>query len=85
MSDKVTLTLAHPLSAKQAERLLVDNVKDYAAGDKITVRRDYAMSIINAGFVDGVDPNVPAQVEKALSGPGQSPAATQKSSPGPGK
>jgi hypothetical protein len=66
VTDKVTLTLAYPLSAAQAERVLADDVKDYWVGDKITVRRDYALSVINAGYAKGVDPADRKAVNEAL-------------------
>lgn len=72
MPEKVTLTLAHPLSAEQSQRVLADRVKDYWVGDKITVRRDYALSIINAGYAKGVDPADREAVREAL---GDRPAA----------
>ncbi len=68
MADKVTLTLAYPLSAKQAERVLAEDIKDYQVGDRITVRRDYAVSVINAGYAAGVDPSDAEAVQAALDG-----------------
>lgn len=68
MTDKVTLTLAHPLTADQAGKVLAEQVRDYGPGEKIRLRADYALSVINAGYAAGVDPNVPAQVRKALGG-----------------
>jgi hypothetical protein len=67
VADLVTLTLAYPLSAEQAERVLAQDVKDYWVGDKITVRRDYAMSVIGAGYAAGVDPGDKEAVQAALS------------------
>jgi hypothetical protein len=64
----VTLELAYPLSAKQSERVLAEEVKDYWVGDKITVRYDYARSVINAGFAAGVDPADADAVKAALEG-----------------
>jgi hypothetical protein len=66
VADTVTLTLAHPLSAAQAERVLAKDIKDYKVGDKITVRRDYALSVIQMGYAAGVDPEDRQQVSKAL-------------------
>lgn len=66
MSETVTLTLAYPLRAEQAERVLAKEVKDYQTGDKITVRADYALSIINAGYAAGVDPADAVAVNRAL-------------------
>lgn len=67
MSHMVTLTLAHSLNAAQADRLHAkDAGKDYPTGSKITVPKDDARSIINAGFADGVDPENAEQVRAAL-------------------
>lgn len=68
MSDTVTITLAHPLSIRQSERLRAKEARDYNTGDKITVPRDDARAIINAGFADGVDPENHEQVRAALDG-----------------
>jgi hypothetical protein len=66
VADTVTLTLAHPLSPEQAQRVLATEAKQYNVGDKITVRRDYALSVIRAGFAAGVDPNDTEAVNKAI-------------------
>lgn len=63
----VTLTLAHPLNAQQAERLHAKDVKDYTPRDKIIVPVGDAISIINAGFA-AVDPDNPDAVQSALKG-----------------
>jgi hypothetical protein len=73
----VTLTLAHPLNAKQADRLHAKDSKDYAVGDKIVVPPDDARAIINAGFAQGVDPEDHEQVKAALT----SSTATSASKP----
>lgn len=59
MSDKVTLTLAHPLTAQQAERLGAA-AKDYAVGDKISVVESQEQALRDAGFVAGVESSTPA-------------------------
>lgn len=66
MSETVTLTLAHPLSAHQAARLNAKDDKDYKVGDKITVPLGNAHAIINAGFAAGVEPENSEQVQAAL-------------------
>lgn len=68
MADTVTLTLAHPFSAAYAERVHAQDVKDYWIGDKITVPKADAVTIINAGYATGVDPSDKAAVDKALKG-----------------
>lgn len=78
MSDMVTLTLAHPLSAAQASRLHAKDSKDYPQGSKITVPRDDARSIINAGYADGVEPSDHEAVRNALA---ESPAPARASKP----
>lgn len=63
----VTLTLAHPLSAAQVQKLHAqDSSKDYTQGDRITLPRDDARLVINAGYADGVDPEDHEAVRKAL-------------------
>lgn len=69
MSDQITLTLAHPLNARQVERLHAKDVRDYLTGEKIVVPRNDARAIINAGFAAGVEPGNAEQVNKALSVP----------------
>lgn len=67
MSDKVTLTLAHPLTAKQAERLHIEGGgKDLVQGDSITLPREDARAVINAGYAAGVEPENHDAVRKAL-------------------
>ena len=66
MSEMVTLTLAHPLSAKQADRLHASESRDYNIDDKITVPVEDARAIINSGFAAGVDPEQHDQVTAAL-------------------
>ena len=66
-ASMVTLTLAHPLDAHQAERLHAKDVKDYGTLDKITVPVDDARAIINAGFAADVDPENHEQVAAALN------------------
>lgn len=72
MANTVSLTLAHPLSAAQAEKLHAAQVKGYTVGDKITVSKDDAVAIINAGYAAGVDPQNHEAVRDAL---GDKPAA----------
>jgi hypothetical protein len=72
--DDVTLTLAHPLGATYAERLGLE-AKEHPVGDKITVSRDRARAIIDAGYAAGVDPGDPAAVASALKLPGAKPAS----------
>jgi hypothetical protein len=53
----ITLKLAHPLTAEQADRLRARDVKEYPSpGMEITVPRDEARAIIDAGYAFGVDP-----------------------------
>lgn len=81
MSDLVTLTLAHPLTAEQAERLHAkDSKKNYTQGDKITVPRDDARLIINAGYAQGIEPSDNEAVRKALDS-GTSSAKPKTTSP----
>lgn len=77
MPTMVTLTLAHPLTAQQADRLRAKDSKDYKVGDKITVPMDDARAIINAGFAAGIDPADHKQVRSALH---TTPATKSKSS-----
>jgi hypothetical protein len=73
----VTLTLANPLTAAQADRLHAKgSSKDYRQGDKITLPRDDARLLINAGYAAGVDPADHEAVHKALDAA----AASSKSS-----
>lgn len=74
-SDLITLILAHPLSAAQAARLHATDVKDYRAGEKISVPERDARSIINAGFAKGVEPGDHEQVAAALNPSKAKPAA----------
>lgn len=82
MSEMVTLVLAHPLTAAQAERLHAKEVRDYpTSGMKISVPRDDARSIINAGYAADVDPADGEQVRNALeSGAGSKASAKSSSS-----
>lgn len=80
MPDMVTLTLAHPLNSEQVTRLHAKDIKDYNSGDKITVPRDDARAIINAGFASQIDPADHSQVEAALSGSGSTTKASKSSS-----
>jgi hypothetical protein len=68
----VTLTLAHPLSGKQAYRLGHGDSEDQAdlnVGDEIKVRdAAHARAVISSGYA-AVDPEDPEAVEKALGGP----------------
>lgn len=75
MSDMVTLVLAHPLTAKQAERLHAKEAKDYPANGKIIVPRDDARSIINAGYAAGVEPSDHDAVRDAMDNGTAAPAA----------
>lgn len=71
MADKVpmtTLTLAHPLTAEQARKVHADQDKDYVQGDSITLPRDDARLVINAGYAQDVDPDDHDAVRKALDG-----------------
>lgn len=52
--DQVKVTLAHPLRAEHAVRLGLDE-QDYAVEDTVTVRRDQARSLVNAGYAAAVD------------------------------
>lgn len=80
MSNTVTLTLAHPLTAQQVERLHAKEVRDYRQGDKITVPQDDARAIINAGYADGVDPENQEQTQSALGTTAAPPKAPKVSS-----
>lgn len=73
--DEVTLTLAHPLSAVYAERLGLD-AKDHPVGAKITLSRDRARAVIDAGYAAGVDPGDRAAVSEALKLPAAKSATT---------
>jgi hypothetical protein len=77
----VTLTLAHPLSAAQVEKLHAqDSSRDYVQGDKITLPRDDARLVINAGYCDGVDPEDHEAVRKALDSTAKTATKTAKPS-----
>ena len=86
MAKTVTITLAYPLTAEQSKRLAPKEVKDYQVGDKITVRWDYARTIINAGFAAGVDPDDAETVQATMDGNqpayegDEAPASSRKSS-----
>ncbi len=67
-ANTVTLTLAYPLSAPQAARVLAVDEREYQVGEEITVRRDYALMVIQAGFAAGVDPSDSEAVAAALAG-----------------
>lgn len=67
MADHVTIELAHPLYAEQAARLRATDVREYEIGERITVPREEAAAIINAGFASGVDPQDQGQVAAALA------------------
>lgn len=55
-ADSIEITLAHPISRDQDKQYLgLDLGKDYAAGDKITVNRNGAQSLIGSGYA-AVDP-----------------------------
>lgn len=86
VADMVTLTLAHPLSARQAEQVLASEVKEYSTGDKIAVRKDYALSIIQAGYAAGVNPADKDAVTAALDGtpPELAPNVAEKAVDGAG-
>jgi hypothetical protein len=73
VTDKmVTLTLAHPLQEKGARRVRAKVVKDYKAGEKITVPHHEVKGIKSAGYAV-LDPE---DEEQAAETPGAaSPAA----------
>lgn len=62
----VTLTLAHPISAAQAEQLRAREIKDYRPTEEITVPYDIARAIIGSGRA-AVDPEDHQAVQEALS------------------
>jgi hypothetical protein len=71
----ITLELAHPLSAAQAERLRAKDVKDYPTpGMEITLPVDDARSLIGSGYAKDVEPTDAAAVQEALSGKSKSSA-----------
>ena len=66
--DSVTITLAHPISREQDKTYLglpVD--KNYGPGDKVTVNRSGAQSLIGSGLA-AVDPENAEAVRAVLSG-----------------
>lgn len=66
--DSVTITLAHPISREQDKTYLglpVD--KDYGPGDKVTVNRSGAQSLIGSGLA-AVDPEDAEAVRATLNG-----------------
>lgn len=69
MSGWVTLPLAHPLTADQAARLRARDVHDYGINEEITVPREEALAVINAGYASGVDPADREAVAKAMKEP----------------
>lgn len=65
--DMVTLTLAHPMTAEQSRLFRAKDVKDYdRPGMKITVPRDDARRIIDAGYAAGIEPTNTDAVAAAL-------------------
>lgn len=65
--DMVTLRLAGPISVAQAAKLRAKEVKDYPQpGLEITVPRDEARALIDAGYASGVEPTDTEAVAKAL-------------------
>lgn len=77
--DMVTLKLASPVSKMQAERMRAKEVKDYPSpGLEITVPRDEARVLINAGYAAGVEPSDAAAVDKALGEPVAAKSATSR-------
>ena len=75
-SDEVTVTLAHPLRAVYAVRLGLDE-RDYEVEEDVTLRRDNAKSLANAGYVADVDPNDEGAVEQTIGTDPVDPSATQ--------
>jgi hypothetical protein len=64
----VTLNLAHPLTADQARRVRAKEDKEYPTpGMEITVPRDDARTLIDAGYASGVDPNDKEAVAAVLA------------------
>jgi len=85
-SDEVSVTLAHPLPAHYAVGLGLED-QDYDVESDVTVRRDVARSLINAGFVADTDPNDRDAVASALGLDADAvvaPAATESASTGAG-
>lgn len=68
MADNVTITLAHPLTAERAGRLRVKEVRDYQAGEQVSLPPGEAHALIGAGYASGVDPSDADAVRKALTG-----------------
>jgi hypothetical protein len=64
----ITLKLAHPLTAEQAARLRATEVQDYPnPGMEITVPREEARAIIDAGYASGVEPQDQDAVSAVLN------------------
>jgi hypothetical protein len=62
----VTLKLAHPLTAEQAQRIGAGD-EDLNVGDEIKIHHDMARSVINSGYAQ-VDPEDNEAVADALGG-----------------
>jgi hypothetical protein len=68
----VTLKLSNPLTADQARRLHARDDKDYSTpGAEITVPRDSARALIDAGYAAGVEPADEEAVEEVLKTEGK--------------
>lgn len=68
-ADSIEITLAHPITREQDKQYLgLDTKKDYAPGDKITVNRNGASSLIGSGYA-AVDPEDREAVADVLGEP----------------
>lgn len=67
-ADLTSITLAHPLTRPEDFTMLGIPLDEapLAAGTKVQVRREHALSLIGAGYAQDVDPDNPASVAKAL-------------------
>jgi hypothetical protein len=62
---QITVALAHSLSAKWAVHSGLED-RDYGIGETITIPRNRAQSLINAGYIKGVEPSEEDQVAEVL-------------------
>jgi hypothetical protein len=67
-ADKITVRLAHPLSARYAAEVFAES-KEYLPGDAITLPADQVLRLANAGLVQGVDPNNAESIRRLFEEP----------------
>lgn len=80
MVAKTTITLAYPLDEAQSAALGLDR-QHHWTGQRVTMQREYARSVINAGFAQ-VDPTDGEQVRRALAESGTDNAAASQDTGG---